>query len=239
MKLSNLLVLTLTLVSLSCQIEKKHEIADTIYFGGDIITMEDEQAEAVATKDGNILFVGSKKEVMKLKSSKTKLFNLNGKTLMPGFVEPHLHPWLAAVILPMEIIAPESWRLNGGKQTDAVLSHDNYIDKLTQLAKQYEDENKELLEVWGYNHSVHGVIRRADLDKISTTVPIALWHRSFHETIFNTKGLEYYGFTEENFTDAQSNWQEGHIWEGAHQVKFMISRYFKKKKPKVGKTDLK
>ena len=76
--------------------------AATIYSGGDILTMEGDTptyAESVAVKDGRISFVGSRAEAMKQQGSGTKLVDLQGKTLLPGFIDPHLHPILGSVIL--------------------------------------------------------------------------------------------------------------------------------------------
>ena len=67
--------------------------ADAIYFGGKIITVNDLQpeAEAVAIKGGKIVAVGYRDEVMKLKGKKTTLVDLAGKTMLPGFIDPHGH----------------------------------------------------------------------------------------------------------------------------------------------------
>ena len=73
----------------------------TIYFGGDIITMEGDKAEyveAVVRDKDKIVFVGSKKEAIEQYANAEK-YDLEGKTMMPGFIEPHLHPMIAAVIL--------------------------------------------------------------------------------------------------------------------------------------------
>lgn len=70
------------------------DIADMIYYGGDIITMEGDSAiyaEAVAVKDGKIVFVGSKADAEKMKGDSTVMNDLQGKTLLPGFVDSHGH----------------------------------------------------------------------------------------------------------------------------------------------------
>ena len=68
--------------------------ADAIYFGGDIVTMEGDTAnyaEAVAVKDGKIVFVGTKADAEKMQGDSTIMKDLNGKTLVPGFVDGHAH----------------------------------------------------------------------------------------------------------------------------------------------------
>lgn len=68
--------------------------ADAIYFGGDILPMATKDAsyaEALAVKDGKIAFVGAKDEAMKLKGDATKMVDLQGHTLLPGFIDGHGH----------------------------------------------------------------------------------------------------------------------------------------------------
>ena len=85
-------LLTLSLAA-GCSRPPVHQ-ADVIYIGGDIITMNDSRptAEAVAVKDGKILAVGTRPEVEKeYKGNATKIVDLAGKTLLPGFLDAHSH----------------------------------------------------------------------------------------------------------------------------------------------------
>lgn len=69
-------------------------VADSIYFGGTIITMNDSQpnAEAVAVKNGKIVAVGARAEVDgAYKGMDTTMIDLAGKTLVPGFIDGHSH----------------------------------------------------------------------------------------------------------------------------------------------------
>lgn len=73
----------------------------TLYFGGNILTMSDytdKTVEAILIKNGKIVSTGSKEEVFKQKESGTILVDLNGKTLMPGFIAVHTHPDLSAYL---------------------------------------------------------------------------------------------------------------------------------------------
>lgn len=68
--------------------------ADSIYFGGTIITVNDKapSAEAVAVKGGKIVAVGSRKAVFASEKGKsTALHDLKGQVLVPGFVDGHSH----------------------------------------------------------------------------------------------------------------------------------------------------
>lgn len=68
--------------------------ADAIYVNGDILTMatkDPSYAEALAVEDGKIAFVGPKDEALKLKGDATKVIDLQGHTLLPGFIDGHGH----------------------------------------------------------------------------------------------------------------------------------------------------
>ena len=68
--------------------------ADTIFYGGTIVTVnaKNDEVEALAIRDGKIVAAGTKSEVAKgWQASSTKMINLQGKTVMPGLIDPHIH----------------------------------------------------------------------------------------------------------------------------------------------------
>ena len=68
--------------------------ADAISFGGDILTMAGKTpsyVEALVVEDGRIAFTGSLDAAMTRKSEDTRLIDLNGRTLLPGFIDTHGH----------------------------------------------------------------------------------------------------------------------------------------------------
>ena len=68
--------------------------ADTIYFGGPILTMVGEApayVEAVAVEDGRIVFTGTKAEALELAGPATSLRDLRGMAMLPGFIDAHSH----------------------------------------------------------------------------------------------------------------------------------------------------
>ncbi|XP_072043080.1 uncharacterized protein [Amphiura filiformis] len=71
--------------------------ADTILYGGDIITMDDKNSkvEAIAITGGIIVEVSSMDQVFSRRGPKTEVIFLNQQTLMPGFIEPHTHAVLS------------------------------------------------------------------------------------------------------------------------------------------------
>ncbi|MFM8408834.1 MAG: hypothetical protein ACKOCT_01030, partial [Alphaproteobacteria bacterium] len=77
------------------------EPADTIFHGGTIVTVDEKQpeVEALAVKDGRIVAVGKDSEVLAVRRGpSTRVVDLRGHTLMPGFVEPHVHISLTAMV---------------------------------------------------------------------------------------------------------------------------------------------
>ncbi|PKN72263.1 MAG: hypothetical protein CVU52_07970, partial [Deltaproteobacteria bacterium HGW-Deltaproteobacteria-10] len=72
-----------------------------IFYGGDIVTMSDTPSrivEAVLVENGRIVSLGSKEDILRHKSDATRLIDLQGKTLIPGFVGVHSHPDLSAYL---------------------------------------------------------------------------------------------------------------------------------------------
>ena len=75
------------------------------------------------------------------------------------------------------------------------------------------------LVTWGFHHYFHGELTRQDLDQISTTRPILVIHRSFHEFILNSSALDFFGITKElvdSFDDEAkeyASFEEGHFSE--------------------------
>ena len=81
------------LVTAGCELSPATP-AERIYVGGDILTMDGDSpryAEAVAVGDGRILFVGGEEQAMRLRSSDTEVVDLQGRALLPGFVDAHGH----------------------------------------------------------------------------------------------------------------------------------------------------
>jgi predicted amidohydrolase YtcJ len=67
--------------------------ATTIFINGSIITIDEDDriCDAVAVAGNNIVFVGSSSEALKLRSAHTDVIDLNGRTLIPGFIDAHCH----------------------------------------------------------------------------------------------------------------------------------------------------
>lgn len=186
-----------------------------IYTGGDIITMDEDEyslAEAVVTTGDEIVFTGSKNEAIN-NFPDSKLHDLNGSTLLPGFVEPHVHPSLAATMLPNEIIAPYDWVLPNGTK-EGVSGHDEYVKKIATSITENAKKG-EMYFIWGYHQLWHGNLSRELINSITKEKPVGIIHRSFHEIYLNDAAIELLGITEEDFEgNPQVEWEKGHFYEG-------------------------
>ena len=123
-----------------------------IIHGGPIIPMSNPNRasyhEAIAINKNKIIFVGSINEAIKRNPNAIEI-NLKGKTLLPGFIEPHVHPSLAAIILPNKIIAPFEWSLPNGL-SQAAQSHSEYMKILSTTVSNHSSLEKVLFS-WGYH----------------------------------------------------------------------------------------
>jgi hypothetical protein len=190
--------------------------ASTLYHSGTILTMAGDTpafAEALLESNGHIDFVGSLAEAKKLSTNATVDFDLAGATLMPGFVEPHLHPSLAAIMLQNDIIAPYDWKLPSGIKK-GVSGEEKYRTRITESIKTAAMPG-ELYIIWGYHQLWHGALSRALLNQIAGTQPVAIIHRSFHEIFLNDAALALLGIQQDEFADnPQVDWENGHFYEG-------------------------
>ena len=89
------------------------QVADSIYAGGDIITVNDNQptAEAVAVKDGKILAVGARSAIeLAHKGKSTAVVDLAGKTLLPSSLRRSTHCTRTTSLWPISPIAAQNRR---------------------------------------------------------------------------------------------------------------------------------
>lgn len=169
--------------------------ADTIYVGGDILTMNDAQptAEAVAVRGGEILAVGLEADVMKTRGAETTLTDLGGATLMPGFIDAHSHFFNTGLKLATVNLDPPP--------AGDVESIADIVRRLSAALAERSDDDDHWLIGWGYDNGMLEEGRhptRDDLDAISTEVPILLAHFSSHMAVVNSRGLALGGIDAES-----------------------------------------
>ena len=163
---------------------------EKLYFNGDIITMEGEgqYVEAVLVADGKIKAAGAYDEVAAQKGADCEIVDLQGKTLMPSFIDAHSH---AASMAPMFASLCD-------------LAPCNNFDEIAAALKKYIEEKQipagEM--VVGINYDDSFLAEQAHphrdlLDSVSTEHPIVVMHVSVHMIVANSMALASVNFNED------------------------------------------
>lgn len=154
----------------------------TIYYHGEVVTMEKENqyAEAFCVADGIIEAVGTDEDILNRRQEGDRLVNLTGKTVFPGFVDGHSH--FAGVA-------------NALTQCDLreVSSFEELIIMMKEFIKRKDIPQGEWVCGNSYDHNFLLEHRHPDkdiLDKISTVHPIMVIHASSHMGSVNSLALK-------------------------------------------------
>ena len=166
--------------------------ADAIYFGGPIITVNDQSpvAEAVAVKDGKIIMVGEKEAVFRAeKGEATSLHDLGGRTMTPGFIDPHSHFIDALSIADrINVSAPPVGPASNPGEIIAAL-------KVGAKAKGLKPG--ELFLGYGYDENLMpkgDPLSRDALDEAFPENPVAVVHVSMHGAVLNSAAFAKFGY---------------------------------------------
>jgi predicted amidohydrolase YtcJ len=155
------------------------------------MSMSAPEAEAVAVRDGMILEAGTLESLKPWMDSGSVTIDdrFADKILFPGFIDPHLHPALGAVLLPSFFLTAMEWNLPG-RTVPATKGRDNYLAALKE-AFDAQGRDREVFVTWGYHQLWHGEVTREDLNVIAPDHPLVIWHRSFHELILNDAAVAF------------------------------------------------
>ncbi|WP_126972654.1 amidohydrolase [Gynurincola endophyticus] len=171
---------------LNCQTAKDE--ADVIYVGGTILTMEDDQPqiEALVVKNGKIIFTGSRNKAESFSGKKTRLEDLQGKTLLPGFIDAHGHLTSRAGLEQVIDLSPDPY---GTVNAIADLQ-----EKLRQFINNSQLQESIPVIGNGYDDAImseHRHPTRQELDSVSITHPIIVIHSSGHASVVNSAMLNF------------------------------------------------
>ncbi len=162
--------------------------ADAIYSGGDIVTVNDAQpsAEAVAVKDGKILAVGARAAIETAhKGAGTRLVDLAGRTLVPGFIDAHSHYFSSLTVAnQVNVYAPPA---GPGRDPASIVA------ALVQFRAARKIRKGEVIQAYGYDENVmpHGVgLTRDDLDTDFPDNPVLVGHVSMHGAVLNSAAMK-------------------------------------------------
>lgn len=169
-------------------------VGDTLYTGGPILTMNDAMptAEAVLVRQGRILALGDRASMERQMAPASRVVDLGGKTLLPGFFDPHGH----VVMVGLQALSANLLPPPDGEGGD--------IASLQRLLRDWIARNARAIERYkivigfGYDDSQLKEVRhptRDELDVVSRDVPIVLIHQSSHLGVLNSKALEVVGVT--------------------------------------------
>jgi len=192
---------------------------DRIIIPKQLVTLDASNAnsDAVMIRGDRIHVVGMKDDLMMAYPDAALDYSHANDVMVPGFIEHHIHPLLAAITMNSEILAIDDW-IVPNKQSIGVRDRAGYFKRLKELEINIEDADTPLIS-WGFHHYFHGKLTKDDLDAISSERPILIIHRSFHEFIMNTKALELFKINKEDLKDLNleeqklANYEQGHFSE--------------------------
>ena len=162
------------------------EAADTVLTNGKIYTVNDDQlwAEAVAVKGDEIVYVGDKDGAKALTGDGTKVIDLEGRLTLPGFIESHVHPSVAAAYA-----------------SGVVLNFSDPMEVVLQKIRAYAEANPDKEVIFGatYNGSYlneDGNYKKM-LDDIVPDRPVYLMDHGGHGAWVNSQTLAALGYDKE------------------------------------------
>ena len=153
---------------------------DKIFYNGRVRTLDDGNtvAEAIGVTDGKISFIGSNEEACNIECAEK--IDLEGRLLLPGFVDSHLHMLHYAFV-----------------ERSVKLFDCRSVEDIYALAKKRLDENANKPLTWlfgrGWNDTLFDVPcypHKDELDKLSKEIPIIMVRACGHVAVCNSCGLE-------------------------------------------------
>ncbi|HZO86895.1 MAG TPA: amidohydrolase [Chthonomonadaceae bacterium] len=163
-------------------------LAYLILQNGNLLTMDAAQpkAQAVAVaRDGRILAVGTDSQVGSLADAATRVIDLRGRTLLPGFFDCHMHIlWLGINLGHVDLSSPPV----------------KDKEDIVRLLRERLEAQPDLTCVQGNRYNQNALpggqhVTRYDLDRVSAEVPVRIVHTSGHAAVVNSKALERLGIT--------------------------------------------
>ncbi|MEK5391382.1 amidohydrolase [Margalitia sp. FSL K6-0131] len=198
--------------------------ANVVFINGEVVTVDEKNriAECVAVKNNRIIGVGSMEEIREFISEETNVIDLEGKSLLPGFIDAHLHLTIYGTnLLGVSCIAPHIHSVE---------------DILRDLHKKaHETPKGHWVRAWGFNENLLTEKRfptKEELDQVSTEHPIVIIRTCNHTSIANTLALEIAGISENTKNPEggiiernQDGSLTGKLMENAHMQLFNYASY--------------
>jgi predicted amidohydrolase YtcJ len=173
-------------------------VADRIYSGGDIVTVNDAQprAEALAVKDGRIIAVGTLADIERtFNGDSTEMIDLDGRTLLPGFLDAHSH-YISSLTVAnqVNVYAPPAGPGN---------NKGSIVAELVNFRDTHSIPEGDLIQAYGYDDNAMpdgALLTRDDLDAAFPDNPVIVGHVSMHGAVLNSAALKQWNITSETET---------------------------------------
>jgi predicted amidohydrolase YtcJ len=211
MKIKALLfIMIATLLAVACSREE-HQLADKLFYNGNIYTVaDDHKVEAVATLDGLIIYVGSKKGATDYIGDATEQIDLQGMTMTPGFIESHGHLMglghgelnldLSGIKNYEEMVAMVADAVDKAKPGEWILGRGWHQSKWDKKPEKV----------------VKGFQTHERLSAVSPDNPVYLRHASGHAGFANARAMEIAGVNQMSVESMVQDMEGGEIIRDAH-----------------------
>ena len=161
--------------------------ADTVIRRANVITVDPAQprASAVAMKGNRFIGVGSDSDVETLIGPNTVVWDLSGKTVLPGFIDAHIHVLSSGTrhVMAADCALPDIAAIQSALRDRAANTPSG------QWVQGFKFDDTKTAE--------NRFLRREDLDAVSAVHPVLVAHRAGHVYYGNTMALERAGFNDE------------------------------------------
>lgn len=172
--------------------------ADLVFTNGPVITVnaKNEIAEAVAVKGNKIAFAGKEAEAKDWIGENTKIIDLKGRALLPGFIDSHIHF--------------EMYGMKQSSMIDLDYSKAKSIEDIKSLIRKEAAKKKpgQWIQGWGYDHNKLAEGRhptKQDLDEAAPLNPVQCTRACGHMGVYNSLALEICGI------ENASGYEEGEV----------------------------
>ena len=168
-------------------VSKSPTVIDTAIVNANIITIDPQRprAEALAISGGKFVAVGTTAEIKNLIGPKTRVVSLTGKTVLPGFIDAHLHVLSSGIL---HVTAVDCDRREISTIQADLRARANQTPQGQWVQGFKFDDTKT---------TQNRFLTQEDLDAVSTEHPVFVSHRSGHIYFVNSKALQRAGITKE------------------------------------------
>ncbi|MDI2128796.1 amidohydrolase [Yinghuangia seranimata] len=156
--------------------------ADLVFTNGPVYTVDAARswARAVAVRDGRVVAVGTDSEVAELVGPNTERIDLNGRLLIPGFQDAHVHPVFAGLTMSRCDLSEAE-------------TQEQTVGTVAAYAAAHPEVEWILGGAWSFDAFPGGLATRQMLDAVVADRPVYLPVRDGHSAWVNTRALELAG----------------------------------------------